>query len=231
MDYFFLDTYFFSFQQIFSGGWFFFLLFLKSFFCVFFLKEISKLCQTHLDQRTQRERGETERGGREERRGEREKERARPVCTSQEKKGTSTLFWNHKQKMHSSELKRLNQTPAPVYTWIYSRASRERTRAHAHTREHTHTHTRTGNECRKKNQNLKTLQNKWNTFSIRINKNLHKTRHILWVLNCVKIKTLHWLRTEKPEQNCLHVPSTQIKGKYCATRRMSLPQDTQLSII
>lgn len=90
-----------------------------------------------------------------------------------------------KNKMHSSGLKRLNQTPTPVYTGIYSGASRRTPGAHAPPRAHTPTPTHTPTNAKKKTQNneqngnLKTLQKNGNTSSRRINKNLHKTRHIL----------------------------------------------------
>lgn len=94
----------------------------------------------------------------------REREGGRDHSTSREKKGTATLlFGNHKQKMHSSGLKRLNQTPTPVCTGIYSGASRT---GHTHT---TRTQTQTDDKSKKKkpNQTLKTLQKKWNTSSVK----------------------------------------------------------------
>lgn len=139
------------------------------FCCFFFLKKFQS-CAKHIWISDHNRRDGGERAGR-------EREGGRDHSTSQEKKGTATLlFGNHKQKMHSSGLKRLNQTPTPVYTGIYSGASR-RTHAstrtpRAHPRTPTHTQTETDNKSNKKkrNQTLKTLQKKWNTSSVRINK-------------------------------------------------------------
>lgn len=130
---FFLDTYFFFNRYFQAGEIYFFLIIFKVFFfcillfCIFFSKRNFKVVpNTSGSATTTGETGETGQG--------REREGGRDHSTSREKKGTATLlFGNHKQKMHSSGLKRLNQTPTPVCTGIYSGAS-----CTGHT--HTHTH-------------------------------------------------------------------------------------------
>lgn len=196
----------------------------------FFSKEISKLCQTHLDQRPQQERRGDGAGRK------RGKEGERPLHVSR-KRNSNTFVWKPQAK---NAFIRTQATEPDSNSSLYrniQRRSRRTRRAHA-PRVHTHAHPHTPRQRptteaiikRNGNQTLKTLQKKWNTSSVRINKNLHKTRHILWVRNGGNRKTRHWIPTENPTRTS-HVPSTQRKGKYCATLRMSLPQDTQLSII
>lgn len=146
MDFFFLDTYFFLFNRYFQAGDFFFVIF-KVFFLCFFLKEISKLCQTHLDQRTQQERGETERGGE----------------GREEGRGRDQAVGLGKRKVHQHFLKpqaknafiRTQATEPDSSSCLYmdiQPCGPQRTRAHAHTRERTHTHTRTGKRMPKKKE-------------------------------------------------------------------------------
>lgn len=146
-------------------------------FCFFFSKKKFQSCAKHIWISDHNGRDAGDRAGR-------EREGGRDHSTSGEKKGTATLlFGNHKQKMHSSGLKRLNQTPTPVCTGIYSGASRTGHTHPACTPTHTHTHPDTD---RQQKQEKETQPNPEDTPKemkhlqwLRINKNLHKTRHIL----------------------------------------------------
>lgn len=103
-------------------------------FFVFFFQKKFQSCAKHIwiSDHNRRDGGETGKGGR--------GKEGETTPRLERKKGTATLlFGNHKQKMHSSGLKRLNQTPTPVCTGIYSGASRGTHRAHA-PRVHTHAH-------------------------------------------------------------------------------------------
>lgn len=139
---FFLDTYFFLFStDIFRRViYFFFIIFKVFFFCVllvclfFFKRNFKVVPNTSGSATTTGETGETGKGGR--------GKEGETTPRLERKKGTATLlFGNHKQKMHSSGLKRLNQTPTPVCTGIYSGASCGTHRAHAPRVHTTHTHT------------------------------------------------------------------------------------------
>lgn len=167
-------------------------------FLFFFSKEISKLCQTHLDQRPQQERRGRDREGR-------EREGGRDHSTSWEKERNSNTFvWKPQAK---NAFIRTQATEPDSNSSLYRNIQRSiprdapgtRTpRAHPRTPTRTQTQTDSKSEEKKPNQTLKTLQKKWNTSGVRINKNLHKTRHILWVRNGGKRKTRHWIPTENP---------------------------------
>ena len=146
------------------------------------------LCQTHLDQRPQWE------GGRE--------GRASPACAAREEREVQQHFvGNHKQTKTAFIRTQATEPDSCLYMNVQPCAG-----THAHT-ACTHTHTHKTNAKKSRTKTWRHSRKKWNTSSRRVNKSLHKTRHILWVLNCVKRKTVHWNPTENPNRTaCTYLP-------------------------